>query len=46
MQVLRDKIEGLQQPPTSFTIEQAIVNLSKVVGKYVEEQKGINVQLA
>ena len=27
-------------------MEQAILNLSKVVGKFVEEQKGINVQLA
>ena len=27
-------------------MEQAIVNLSKVVGHFVEEQKGINVQLA
>ena len=27
-------------------MEQAIFNLSKVVGKFVEEQKGINVQLA
>ena len=35
-----------QQPPTSSTVEQAIVNLSKVVGEFVEELKGINVQLA
>ena len=35
-----------QQPPTSSTVEQAIINLSKVVGEFVEEQKGINVQLA
>ena len=27
-------------------MEQAIVNLSKVVGNFVEEKKGINVQLA
>ena len=27
-------------------MEQAILNLSKVVGNFVEEQKGINVQLA
>ena len=27
-------------------VEQAILNLSKVVGNFVEEQKGINVQLA
>ena len=35
-----------QQPPTSSTVEQAVVNMSKVVGEFVEEQKGINVQLA
>ena len=34
------------QPPTSSPVEQAILNLSKVVGNFVEEQKGINVQLA
>ena len=34
-----------QQPPTSSPVEQAILNLSKVVGNFVEEQKGINVQL-
>ena len=35
------------QPPSSTSpIEQAILNLSKVVGNFVEEQKGINVQLA
>ena len=33
------------QPPTSSSVEQAILNLSKVVGNFVE-QKGINVQLA
>ena len=27
-------------------MEQAILNLSKVVGNFVEKQKGINVQLA
>ena len=27
-------------------MEQAILNLSKVVGNFVEEKKGINVQLA
>ena len=27
-------------------MEQAILNLSKVVGNFVEEQKGFNVQLA
>ena len=35
-----------QQPPPSSPREQAILNLSKVVGNFVEEQKGINVQLA
>ena len=35
-----------RQPPTSSPVEQAILNLSKVVGNFVEEQKGINVQLA
>ena len=35
-----------QQQPPSFPVEQAILNLSKVVGNFVEEQKGINVQLA
>ena len=30
----------------SSPFEQAILNLSKVVGNFVEEQKGINVQLA
>ena len=35
-----------QPPPSSSPIEQAILNLSKVVGNFVEEQKGINVQLA
>ena len=36
-----------QQPsPSSSPIEQSILNLSKVVGDFVEEQKGINVQLA
>ena len=35
-----------QPPPTSSPVEQAILNLSKVVGNFVEEQKGINVQLA
>ena len=35
-----------QQPLTSSTVEQAIVNLSKVVGEFVEEKKRINVQLA
>ena len=35
-----------QRPPPSSPVEQAILNLSKVVGNFVEEQKGINVQLA
>ena len=35
-----------QPPPSSSPVEQAILNLSKVVGDFVEEQKGINVQLA
>ena len=34
------------QPPSSSPVEQAILNLSKVVGNFVEEQKGINVELA
>ena len=35
-----------QPPPSCSLVEQAILNLSKVVGNFVEEQKGINVQLA
>ena len=35
-----------QPLPSSSPVEQAILNLSKVVGNFVEEQKGINVQLA
>ena len=35
-----------QPPPSSSPVEQAILNLSKVVGNFVEEKKGINVQLA
>ena len=35
-----------QQPPSSSPVEQAILNLSKVVGNFAEEQKGVNVQLA
>ena len=35
-----------QPPPSSSPVEQAILNLSKVVGNFVEEQNGINVQLA
>ena len=33
-----------QQPPTSSPVEQAILNLSKVVGNFIEEQKAINAQ--
>ena len=35
-----------QQPPSSSPVEQAILNLSKVVANFVEEKKGTNVQLA
>ena len=35
-----------QPIPSSSPVEQAMLNLSKVVGNFVEEQKGINVQLA
>ena len=34
-----------QQPPTSSPVKQAIMNLSKVVGNFVEEQKTINAQI-
>ena len=34
-----------QPLPSSSPIEQAILNLSKVVGNFVEEQKAVNVQL-
>ena len=34
----------LQQPPPSSPVEQAILNLSKVVGTFVEEHKVLNVQ--
>ena len=33
-----------QPPPSSFLVEQAIMNLSKVVGNFVEEQKAMNAQ--
>ena len=33
-----------QPPPSSSPVEQAIMNLSKVVGSFVEEQKAVNVQ--
>ena len=35
-----------QQPQSSSPVEQAILNLSKVVGNFVDEKKGTNVQLA
>ena len=35
-----------QPSPSSSPVEQAILNLSKVVGNFMEEKKGINVQLA
>ena len=35
-----------QPSPSPSPVEQAILNLSKEVGNFVEEQKGINVQLA
>ena len=35
-----------QPPPSSTPVEQVILTLSKVVGDFVEEKKGINVQLA
>ena len=34
-----------QPPPPSSPVEQAILNLSKVVGTFVEEQKVLNVQI-
>ena len=34
-----------QQPPTTSPVEQAIMNFSKVVGNFVEEQKTINAQI-
>ena len=33
-----------QPPPSSPLVEQAIMNLSKVVGNFVEEQKAVNTQ--
>ena len=33
-----------QQPPPSSPVEQTILNLSKVVGTFVDEQKVLNVQ--
>ena len=34
-----------QQPPSSSLVEQAIMNLSKVVGNFVEDQKAINAHM-
>ena len=34
-----------QLPPPTSPVEQAILNLSKVVGTFVEEQKVLNVQI-
>ena len=31
-----------QPPPSSFPVEQAIMNLCKVVGNFMEEQKAVN----
>ena len=45
----KQQFGSLSQPqpsPSSSPVEQAILNLTKVVGNFVEEQKGINVQLA
>ena len=33
-----------QPPPSSSPVEQAIMNLSNVVGSFIEEQKAVNVQ--
>ena len=33
------------QPESTSPVEQAILNLSKVVGNFMEEQKSVNVQL-
>ena len=33
-----------QPPPSSSPVEQAIMNLSKVVGNFVKEQKAVNAQ--
>ena len=33
-----------QPPPSSSPFEQAIMNLSKVVGSFIEEQKAVNAQ--
>ena len=33
-----------QQPPTSSPVEQAILNLSKLVDNFIEEQRAVDVQ--
>ena len=33
-----------QQPPTSSPIEQVILNLSKLVDNFIEDQRVVNVQ--
>ena len=33
-----------QQPPTSSHVEQAILNLSKLVDNFIEEQRAVDVQ--
>ena len=33
-----------QQPPTSSAVEQAIMNLSKLVDNFIEDQRAVNVQ--
>ena len=33
-----------QPPPSSSPVEEAIMNLSKVVGNFLEEQKAVNTQ--
>ena len=33
-----------QQPPTSSPVEQAILNLSKLVDNFIEDQRAVNVQ--
>ena len=35
----------ITQPQSTSQVEQAILNLSKVVGNFVEEQKVVNAQL-
>ena len=33
-----------QQPPTSYLVEQSILNLSKLVDNFIEDQGAVNVQ--